>query len=216
MRSTSAPSRILWFGHGLVSSTAKSSPSADGAASASAEDASSARNGLAPYSRSLCHASSDHPLASIRIVPSTSSASKPAPSRCSSVMGSPDRAKPLRSRHTPGRRKRSIGISSIVAPFSMMCDGASTCVPVCMLMVMSVLRMPSSSSVVSGSSRGHGWPGTGIVLSENGIVRSRLLLIARPPRSFASQEKYNIILNSCKGRGEGPVRLLNGGRKEAG
>jgi hypothetical protein len=43
IRRTSSPSRMVWFGHGLVSSTAKSRPSADGNASAMASAASWAR-----------------------------------------------------------------------------------------------------------------------------------------------------------------------------
>jgi hypothetical protein len=46
-----------------------------------------------------------------------------------------------------------------------------------MLNVIIVFLTPSRSSVVSGSSRGHGWPGTGMVFSENGMVKSRLLIL---------------------------------------
>jgi hypothetical protein len=59
------------------------------------------------------------------------------------------------------------------APSAMKWDGASMCVPVWMLMVMVVLRTPSRSSEVRGSNLGQGWPGTGMVFSENGMVRSK-------------------------------------------
>src|SRR5215213_4406570 len=54
------------------------------------------------------------------------------------------------------------------------------CVPVWMLQVMVVLRTPSCSRVVSGSKSGRGCPGTGMVFSENGMVRSMILLIRAP------------------------------------
>src|SRR5215210_782379 len=74
-----------------------------------------------------------------------------------------------------------------------------------MLAVMTVLRTPSSSRVVSGSKSGRGCPGTGMVLSENGMVRSsrsRFLPMLRlsPRRLRLLLLQYNIVSKICKVR----------------
>jgi hypothetical protein len=53
-------------------------------------------------------------------------------------------------------------------------------------MVMVVLRTPSRSRVVSGSNLGQGWPETGMVFSEKGIVRSSNSPLALPPTAEPS------------------------------
>ena len=87
----------------------------------------------------------------------------------------------------------------MVAPSAMKWEGASTCVPVCMLQVMMVLRTPSCSNEVSGSNSGRGCPGTGMVLSENGMVKSMFLpILLTPQRLRLVPLQYNIVSNVCK------------------
>src|SRR4028119_576369 len=97
----------------------------------------------------------------------------------------------------------------MVAPSGMKWEGASTCVPVVMLQVMVVLRTPSCFNEVRGSNCGRGCPGTGIVLSENGMVKSMFLPIFYTlPQSVCALFRCNIILYPIsvkqvpRGRGE--------------